>query len=254
MRKRRMISTLCVGLLVLAACSGGGSHDEQQPAGSSDAAEPPSVASVEEVDVMEDAASVPESDDVEERNVTEENSESVPAVGATEEVATFGAGCFWCVEAVLEQLDGVLSVSSGYMGGSVDDPTYEQVCSGRTGHAEVVQVTFDPAVISYDTLLAWFWKLHDPTTLNRQGADVGTQYRSAIFFHSDVQRATAEAAKISAQPDFGRPIVTEISAASAYYPADEYHQDYYRLNTSAGYCRAVIAPKLNKLGLDDLTE
>jgi peptide-methionine (S)-S-oxide reductase len=170
----------------------------------------------------------------------------------TTELATFGAGCFWCVEAVLEQLDGVLDVTSGYMGGHVENPTYKAVCTGETGHAEVVQVTFDPAVIPYDHLLAWFWKLHDPTTLNRQGADAGTQYRSAIFYHSEAQREAAEASKAAADAsgEFVDPIVTEITAASTYYTGEEYHQDYYRLNRQQGYCRAVIAPKLEKLGLE----
>ena len=172
------------------------------------------------------------------------------AAPASTEIATFGAGCFWCVEAVLEQLDGVLDVTSGYMGGDVDDPTYKQVCSGTTGHAEVVQVTFDPGVIPYEHLLAWFWKLHDPTTLNRQGADVGTQYRSAIFYHSDAQREAAEKSRAAAQADFADPIVTEVTAASTYYAGEQYHQDYYRQNKQQGYCRAVIAPKLEKLGLE----
>ena len=168
-------------------------------------------------------------------------------------VATFGAGCFWCVEAVFEQLDGVKDVSSGYMGGHVPDPSYQDVCTGATGHAEVVQVRFDPAVISYDELLDWFWRLHDPTTLNQQGADHGTQYRSAIFVHDAAQRATAEASLKAADASgaFGRPIVTEITDASVYYPAEAYHQDYYRSNKSAGYCQVVIRPKLDKLGLDD---
>ncbi len=167
-------------------------------------------------------------------------------------VATFGAGCFWCVEAVLEQLDGVHAVVSGYMGGEVDDPTYKQVCSGSTGHAEVVQVEYDPNVISYDELLSWFWRLHDPTTLNRQGNDLGTQYRSVIFFHDADQERLARASK-QAENESGRhygPIVTEISAASTFYPAEDYHQDYYRANASQGYCRMVIAPKLDKLGLE----
>jgi len=166
--------------------------------------------------------------------------------------ATFGAGCFWCVEAVLEQFDGVHDVSSGYMGGEVDAPSYEDVCSGASGHAEVVQLRFDPEVISYETLLDWFWRLHDPTTLNRQGADVGTQYRSAIFVHDESQRAAAEAALRAADDAtaFDAPIVTEISAASRFYPAAGYHQDYYRNNKNKGYCQLVISPKLNKLGLD----
>lgn len=173
-----------------------------------------------------------------------------PSASADEAVATFGAGCFWCTEAVLEQLDGVLSVDSGYMGGERPNPTYKQVCSGTTGHAEVVQVRFDPRVISYDALLAWFWKLHDPTTLNQQGADVGTQYRSVIFTHSEAQRVAALASKAAHAGDFADPIVTEITPASEFYPAEEYHQDYYRANKQQGYCRAVIAPKLSKLGLE----
>ena len=171
---------------------------------------------------------------------------------ATREIATFGAGCYWCIEAVLEQLDGVSSVESGYMGGSVHNPTYEEVCSGLTGHAEVVKVEFDPAKISFRKLLIWFFKLHDPTTLNRQGRDEGTQYRSVVFFHTDEQRAAAERAKktIDESNVFENPFVTEISKATTYYPADDYHQDFYRRNKSNGYCRAVIYPKLDKLGLD----
>lgn len=165
------------------------------------------------------------------------------------ETATFAAGCFWCTEAVLEQIDGVLDVKSGYMGGPVANPTYAAVCSGATGHAEVVQVRFDPSRVSYDHLLAWFWKLHDPTTLNRQGGDVGTQYRSAIFWHSPAQRDAAERSKRAAAVDFADPIVTEITAASTFYAAEDYHQDYYRQNRQQGYCRAVIKPKLDKLGL-----
>ena len=164
--------------------------------------------------------------------------------------ATFGAGCYWCVEAVLEQLPGVTDVSSGFMGGKVPDPSYEQVCSGTTGHAEVVQVTFDPKTISYDQLLDWFWQLHDPTTLNRQGNDVGTQYRSAIFFHSDEQRRAAEASREKHKKDFDKPIVTEIVAASTYFKAKQDHQDFYKNNKSYGYCRVVIRPKLEHLGLE----
>ncbi len=166
------------------------------------------------------------------------------------DIATFGAGCFWCVEAVLEQQAGVIDVTSGYMGGEIDNPTYKQVCSGTTGHAEVVQVTFDTEVLPYAALVDLFWRLHDPTTLNRQGADRGTQYRSAIYFHTDAQREIAEASRIEAELSFRDPIVTEITPASTYYLAEEDHQDYYRENSSEGYCRAVIAPKLKKLGLD----
>lgn len=164
-------------------------------------------------------------------------------------LATFGAGCYWCVEAVLEQIDGVSDVTSGFMGGHVDNPSYYAVCSGKTGHAEVVQVTFDPQVVSYDNLLSWFWRLHDPTTLNSQGNDHGTQYRSAIYFHSDEQRVQAEASMKAAQDSFTRPIVTEVTKASTYYQADKEHQDYYRANKQQGYCRMVIAPKLDKLKL-----
>jgi peptide-methionine (S)-S-oxide reductase len=233
---RDVLTTSLLALLglVLAACSGGGAVDEA----------PATQPSVEEAPAPKPA--VTPSTVTAEDDVSDETSEP-----AAQEKATFGAGCFWCVEAVLEQLDGVTDVTSGYMGGHVDDPTYKQICTGTTGHAEVVQVTFEPSVISYEKLLDWFWKLHDPTTLNQQGADVGTQYRSAIFFHSDEQRATAERSKAAAQADFADPIVTEITEASTYYEAEDYHQDYYRLNTSAGYCRVVIAPKLNKLGLDD---
>ena len=169
----------------------------------------------------------------------------------TTETATFGAGCYWCVEAVLEQLDGVLDVTSGFMGGEAENPSYADVCTGSTGHAEVVQVTFDPSVLAYDALLSWFWRLHDPTTLNRQGADAGTQYRSAIFYHSEEQRRTAEASRQAAAADFADPIVTEIAAADTYYEAQTDHQDYYRKNKEQGYCRVVIAPKLDKLGLEE---
>jgi len=168
----------------------------------------------------------------------------------TRETATFGAGCFWCVEAVFERLDGVESVVSGYMGGEMPNPAYHDVCSGSTGHAEVVQVRFDPDVIDYPGLLDWFWRLHDPTTPNRQGADVGTQYRSVIFFHDEAQKEAAEASKAKAAKRFSQPIVTEISPAGEFYQAEDYHQDYFRLNGHAPYCRMVIRPKLEKLELE----
>tara|TARA_R110002096_G_scaffold121528_16_gene263179 strand:- start:4837 stop:5619 length:783 start_codon:yes stop_codon:yes gene_type:complete len=167
------------------------------------------------------------------------------------EYATLGNGCFWCTEAVLEQLDGVLDVESGYTGGKVDNPTYEQVCSGTTGHAEVVKVTFDPTVMSYESLLDWFFRSHDPTTLNRQGNDVGTQYRSAIYFHSEQQHQTALALIDKIANNWKDPIVTEVVAAEKFWPAEAYHQDYFRNNQNQGYCRVVIKPKLSKLGLDD---
>jgi peptide-methionine (S)-S-oxide reductase len=164
------------------------------------------------------------------------------------ETATLGGGCFWCLEAVFQQLQGVSDVKSGYAGGTTRHPTYEQVCSGTTGHAEVVHVTFDPAVISYRELLEVFFAIHDPTTLNRQGADVGTQYRSAIFAHSDEQAETARklVAELSKSGDWGVPFVTEIVPLADFYPAEGYHDDYYRLNPNQPYCRIVIGPKLAK--------
>jgi peptide-methionine (S)-S-oxide reductase len=175
----------------------------------------------------------------------------MPEVPAGAETATLGAGCFWCIEAAYRQLDGVYSATSGYMGGQVKNPTYEQICAGDSGHAEVVHVVFDPKKISYEKILAWFWDLHDPTTLNRQGNDVGTQYRSAIYYHSDAQKKTAEASKAAAKANFKDPIVTEITKASEFYPAENYHQNYYNENKSKNpYCRFVIEPKLKKLKLD----
>lgn len=161
---------------------------------------------------------------------------------------TFGAGCFWCVEAVYQQLKGVQSVTSGYMGGKMKNPTYREVCSGLTGHAEVCQITYDPKIISFQTLLEVFWQTHDPTTLNRQGADVGTQYRSAVFTHSNEQLSQAELWKtnLNAKHVFPNPIVTQIENASTFYPAEDYHQDYYNLNGSEPYCQIVIKPKMDK--------
>lgn len=167
------------------------------------------------------------------------------------EVATLGAGCFWCVEAVYGRLDGVVSATSGYMGGGSADAHYHAVGNGDTGHAEVVQIVFDPKKITYEEILDWFWRLHDPTTLNRQGADVGRQYRSVIFYHSPEQEKIARASKDAAAPFFKRPVVTEITPASEFFPAENYHQDYYEHNADTGYCRFVIRPKLKKLHLDD---
>jgi len=166
------------------------------------------------------------------------------------EKATFGAGCFWCVEAIFERLDGVQSVVAGYAGGSKRNPTYEEVCTGTTGHAEVAQITFDPTKISYERLLEVFWEAHDPTTLNRQGADVGTQYRSVIFYHDEKQKAAAEKSKGEAQKNFDSPIVTEIQPFKEFYPAENYHQDYYKNHKNAPYCIFVIRPKLKKLKLE----
>lgn len=167
------------------------------------------------------------------------------------ETAIFAGGCFWCIEEIFRQQPGVLRVTSGYVGGHVANPSYAQVCSGNTGHAEAVKVDFDPNAVSFARLLDVFWKAHDPTQLNRQGADVGSQYRSAVFFLSDAQRDAA-AASMEAESRSGRHrgiIVTEISPAGTFYPAEDYHQSYYLNNAQAPYCRAVIKPKLDKLGL-----
>jgi len=165
------------------------------------------------------------------------------------EVATLAGGCFWCLEAVYLELRGVERVESGYAGGDVPDPTYEQVCSGTTGHAEVVQITFDPAVIAFRELLEIFFVIHDPTTLNRQGADVGTQYRSAVFFHTPAQRAEAERviAGLTAAKVWPDLIVTAVVPLERFYPAEAYHRDYYRRNPEQGYCSVVIAPKVAKV-------
>jgi peptide-methionine (S)-S-oxide reductase len=162
--------------------------------------------------------------------------------------ATFGEGCFWCSEAVFQNLKGVKSVVSGYSGGTVENPTYEDVCTGRTGYAEVIQVTYDPAVISFEDLLKVFWQTHDPTTLNRQGHDSGTQYRSAIFYHSGDQRRVAEQYKqqLDASKTFKDPIVTEITAFKNFFPAEKYHQNYFNANPTQQYCQFVIRPKVEK--------
>jgi peptide-methionine (S)-S-oxide reductase len=165
-------------------------------------------------------------------------------------LATFGGGCFWCIEAVYKKLPGVSAVASGYAGGTTESPTYEQVCSGTTGHAEVVQVTYDSAKISYEDLLNVFWKAHDPTTPGRQGADVGTQYRSIILHHDEAQKSAALASLKKAQAGFRDKIVTEIAPLGDFWKAEASHQDYYNGNRSAGYCRIVISPKLKKLGLE----
>ena len=166
-------------------------------------------------------------------------------------VVTLGAGCFWCVEAVYQRIEGITKVTSGYMGGKIPNPTYEQICTGRTGHAEVVKVDYDPEKISLEKVLAVFWKAHDPTTLNRQGPDRGTQYRSAIFYHDESQREIAEQAKKAAAELYTDPIVTEITAAPTFWPAETYHQDFFANNPRNPYCRAWIPPKLRKLGLTD---
>jgi peptide-methionine (S)-S-oxide reductase len=164
------------------------------------------------------------------------------------ETATLGGGCFWCVEAVYQELKGVEQIVSGYAGGTVENPTYKQVCTGNTGHAEVAQITYDPEIISYEDVLYVFWRTHDPTTLNRQGADVGTQYRSVILYHDEEQKTIAERSKSETDASglWPNPIVTEIAPLGKFYPAEDYHQNYYRNNPSQPYCIAVIDPKIKK--------
>jgi methionine-S-sulfoxide reductase len=186
-------------------------------------------------------------------NSTDQNpparpSNSQPTDSSKLETATFASGCFWCSEAVFQQLRGVKSVVSGYSGGLAENPTYEEVCSGTTGYAEAIQVTFDPTVIPYTDLLQVFWQTHDPTTLNRQGNDIGTQYRSAVFYHNDQQRKVAEEYKqqLDSSKTFSGPIVTEITQYTNFIPAEKYHQDYYQQNPNQGYCQYVIRPKVEK--------
>ena len=167
---------------------------------------------------------------------------------STTDTATFGTGCFWCTEAIFQELEGVIKVTSGYSGGTVANPTYEQVCSKTTGHAECLNIIYDPSKISFDELLEVFWKTHDPTTLNRQGADVGTQYRSVVFYHNPEQKATTEKykAELDKSGAFENPIVTTLEPFTIFYPAESYHQNYYNNNTGQGYCQFVIRPKVEK--------
>jgi peptide-methionine (S)-S-oxide reductase len=162
------------------------------------------------------------------------------------ETAVFGGGCYWCTEAIFQMLPGVKSVASGFAGGNKDNPSYEEVCTGATGHAEVIQVEYDPKAVSYSKLLETFWEAHDPTTLNRQGADVGTQYRSIVLYQTEEEKRTAEKSKAEAQKELGKPIVTEIVPLKKFWKADEKHQNFYRSNPNQGYCRAVIRPKVEK--------
>lgn len=164
------------------------------------------------------------------------------------DTATFGTGCFWCTEAIFQQVEGVIKVTSGYSGGFVENPNYKEVCTGTTGHAECLNIVYDPSKISFDELLEIFWQVHDPTTLNRQGADVGTQYRSVIFYHNDEQKKKAEHYKIELDKSgaWDKPIVTTLEAFTKFYPAEDYHQNYYNENTGQGYCQFVIRPKVEK--------
>ena len=162
------------------------------------------------------------------------------------DIATFGAGCFWCIEAILLNVPGIITIDVGYAGGHINNPTYKMVCEGTTGHAEVAQIKFDIKKITYEELLTIFFKIHDPTTLNRQGNDVGTQYRSSIFYHDSIQKELAEKTKIKLQPDFNNKIITEITPFEKFYIAENYHQNYYNNNKNAAYCNFVIKPKLEK--------
>ncbi|MGJ8482702.1 peptide-methionine (S)-S-oxide reductase MsrA [Pseudoalteromonas sp. SYSU M81236] len=164
------------------------------------------------------------------------------------QIATFGGGCFWCIDAAFRRVKGVLNVSSGYAGGEIENPSYQQICTGLTGHAEVVQLDFDSSIVSYNTLLEMFFTLHDATQLNRQGNDVGTQYRSVIYYHTEQQKAEAQTMLAALQKQIREPIVTELSPISNFYPAEQYHQDYYNENPNQGYCSILIAPKLEKFG------
>jgi peptide-methionine (S)-S-oxide reductase len=176
------------------------------------------------------------------------NSKSTPMTASTLDTATFGAGCFWCVEAQFQLLDGVVSVTSGYSGGTIKNPSYKEVCTGSTGHAEVVQVVYDTTKLSYDEMLEAFWHTHDPTQLNRQGNDVGTQYRSVIYYHNEEQKKKAEYYKqqMNEKNTWGKPVVTEISPFTVFYKAEDYHQDYYNANGNEGYCQYVVRPKVEK--------
>jgi len=162
------------------------------------------------------------------------------------QIATFGGGCFWCIDAAFRRVKGVLNVSSGYAGGEIENPSYQQICTGLTGHAEVVQLDFDSSIVSYNTLLEMFFTLHDATQLNRQGNDVGTQYRSVIYYHNEKQKAESQAMIDALQKQIREPIVTELSPLTNFYPAEQYHQDYYNENPNQGYCSILIAPKLAK--------
>lgn len=175
------------------------------------------------------------------------NAQPVAKPETKTQLATLGGGCFWCLEAFYETFEGVKAVVSGYTGGQTLNPTYKQVCNGDTGHAEVVQIEFDPAKISYEQLLEIFWEIHDPTTLNRQGNDVGTQYRSAIYYHDEAQKQAVEKSLAAAKKKFDKPITTEVAALGKFYVAEEYHQDYFRRNPNQPYCAYVISPKLQKL-------
>jgi len=272
-----VLGSLVAAVFLLASCGGGdsGAPTPDEPATAVEAVDEGAPEVPGEASPTESPATAPESEpesepqpeeeeavtisdqtpaDMKEENAAASTASADPAEGSGNlQVVTLGGGCFWCTEAVMQRVEGVVEVVSGYMGGHVENPTYEQIITKTTGHAEVIQVTYDPADITFEELLDIFWQAHDPTTLNRQGADVGPQYRSVIFYHTPEQRNIAEKSmraldESGVYPD---PAVTEITAASTFWEAEEYHQNYYNLNKDKNpYCRVVISPKLQKLGLD----
>lgn len=241
MRVSTLMNPGCCLLASILLLSGSGCSSATNSEAPSVSVDPPVTTTVATAD-----PSLP--DETLAEDISEDAPEVVPEV-PSQETATFGAGCFWCVEAVFEQLKSVENVRSGYAGGTAGDATYKLVSNGNTGHAEVIQFEFDPSVITYKELLEVFWTSHDPTTLNRQGADVGTQYRSSVFYHNDKQRELAEAYKqrLNDEKAFGDPIVTEIVPFKTFYSAEGYHQDYFAQNGNAPYCRVVVRPKVEKV-------
>ena len=237
------LSKQSVLAIVIACCFSAGCSSSTPESGST---APPVAAAPVENAVEEAPAETTDSAATDSPAQPADNGSTTPDGPQT---ATLGAGCFWCVEAVFEQIEGVTDVRSGYSGGLIPDPTYEAVCTGTTGHAEVIQLDYDPSVTSFEEVLQVFFTSHDPTTLNRQGADVGTQYRSAIFYHSDEQKQVAEKviAELNESQAFQNPIVTEVTKFEKFYEAEDYHQDYFELNGRAPYCRMVIVPKVEKV-------
>lgn len=236
--------TIAIITAVLLAAGGGFSTPTQEPDRPLPSPAPPAQSDQEQGERPADQPQ--ENSDVE----TPQENQTAPAKPSSSEpkLATLGGGCFWCTEAVFEMVKGAHDVVSGYAGGQIPFPSYEAVLTGRTGHAEVIQITYDPSVISYSELLEIFWRTHDPTTLNRQGPDIGTQYRSIILYHDDEQRELAEGlkAQLNENKAFKRPVVTQIVPYEVFYPAEPYHQDYFRKNPNAGYCQMMIVPKLKK--------
>lgn len=253
-RLQRFACAVLAPVLFMCSCQDG-SKDAvpgETPPGTTSEVPEPAVQGAPDPVVADATKAVDAAKDTSPANDKTPMKEGAP-VAQGKEVITLGGGCFWCTEAVMERLEGVSDVVSGYMGGHVENPSYEQICTKTTGHAEVIQVTFDPGKITLDEILDVFWQAHDPTTLNRQGADTGPQYRSVIFYHTPEQRniAMQSKAKLDASGAYENPSVTEIAEASKFWVAEDYHQDYYNLNKDSNpYCRVVISPKLKKLGME----